>query len=65
MHDAGFKEVEVSLIEKEPSYGMYSRILFFLFIGCERWINSSKLFSMFRANILGVFEKTPTSKPLV
>lgn len=57
LHNAGFNEVELVLIEKEPSYGMYSRILFWFFMAYERFVNSSKLFSMFRANILGVFVK--------
>jgi SAM-dependent methyltransferase len=57
MRRAGFNEVELLLIEKEPSYGMYSRILFFLFMAYERLVNFSELFSMFRANILGVFAK--------
>jgi hypothetical protein len=59
------KEVELSLIETEPFYGMYSRFLFFLFIGYERWVNSSEMFSMFRANILGVLQKPSLpSKPI-
>jgi SAM-dependent methyltransferase len=57
MSHAGFEEVELFLIEKEPSYGMYSRALFFLFMGYERLVNSSRLFSPFRANILGAFVK--------
>jgi SAM-dependent methyltransferase len=57
MRSAGFNEVELAMIEKNPSYGMYSRILFFLFLGYERLVNSSNLFSMFRVNILGVFAK--------
>ncbi len=39
------------------SYGMYSRFLFLLFMGYERVLNSSDLFAMLRANILGVFGK--------
>lgn len=57
LRNAGFDEVELLTIEKEPSYGMYSRFLFFLFMAYERLVNSSKIFSMFRANIFGVFAK--------
>jgi SAM-dependent methyltransferase len=57
MHKVGFKEIELYTIEKEPSYGMSSRILFFLFMGYERVVNSSTFFSMFRANLLGAFMK--------
>jgi SAM-dependent methyltransferase len=57
MRKVGFREVELITIEKEPSYGMSSRTLFCLFMGYERIVNGSKLFSMFRANILGVFAK--------
>src|SRR5262249_10839271 len=61
MGNAGFKEVELSPIEKEPSYGMYSRVLFFLFMGLERLVKISGLFSPFRGNILGVFVKPYTA----
>lgn len=57
MRKAGFREGELIMVEKQPSYGMYSRILFFLFMAYERLVNSSELFSMFRANIFGVFVK--------
>ena len=63
MCEACFDEVEMVTIEKEPSYGMSSRILFFLFMGYERLVNSSRIFSPFRANILGVFEK-PLGQPI-
>jgi hypothetical protein len=57
MCGVGFREVELVAIEPNPSYGMASRFLFFPFMGYERLVNSSKLFSMFRANILGVLAK--------
>jgi SAM-dependent methyltransferase len=57
MCGAGFREVELAMIEKDPSYGMASRMLFIFFMGYERLVNSSNLLSMFRVNILGVFEK--------
>ncbi len=57
---AGFKEVELNMIEKEPSYGMYSRVLFFLLMSYERVVNSSNFFSPLRGNILGAFVKPST-----
>ena len=60
MRQAGFEEVELFTIEKEPSYGMSSRVLFLVFMGYERVVNSSELFAGFRANILGVFRKPRT-----
>ncbi len=62
MRRAGFNEVELVMIEKDPSYGMYSRVLFFLFMGYERLVNSSNLLSMFRVNILVVFAKPQTAR---
>src|SRR5262249_1717027 len=64
MREAGFEEVEFLAIEKEPSYGLSSRILFILFMGYERVVNSSKILSPFRANILGAFVKPgPATNP--
>ena len=57
MRKVGFAEVELLSIEKEPSYGMSSRILFLLLMAYERLVNNSRIFSPFRANILGVFVK--------
>jgi len=48
------------MIEKEPSYGMYSRVLFFLLMSYERVVNSSNFFSPLRGNILGAFVKPST-----
>ncbi len=62
MRRAGFNEVELVMIEKNPSYGMYSRLSFFLFMGYERLVNSSELLSMFRVNILGAFTKPHTTQ---
>ena len=50
--DAGFEVVELEFIEKEPSYGMSSRILFLPMMAYERLVNSSNLFRSLRANIL-------------
>ena len=56
---AGFRIRELRMVEKEPSYGMASRILFLGFMLYERVVNSSALFSTFRANIFGVLERRP------
>ena len=47
----GFDIVELNLIEKEPSYGMRSPLLFYPLMCYERVVNSSELFHNFRANI--------------
>src|SRR5262249_243751 len=48
----GFKVLHLELIEKDPSYGLSSRVLFFLFMGYERLVNSTSLLAGFRSNIL-------------
>jgi SAM-dependent methyltransferase len=53
----GFEEIELSLVEKEPAYGMSSRILFLLFMSYERLVNSSDAFEHIRGNIFGAFRK--------
>lgn len=50
--EAGFSVRELFLIEKEPSYGMRSPLLFFPMMAYERIVNSSRLFRHLRANIL-------------
>lgn len=53
----GFNVIEYEMIEKEPSYGMCSRILFIPFMIYERVVNATDLLSMFRANILCIARK--------
>ena len=50
--EAGFRILELNMIEKEPSYGLRSRLLFFPMMGYERLVNSSEVFRALRANIL-------------
>jgi len=57
LSECGFVEDEFRLIEKEPSYGMSSRILFLIMLCYERLVNSSPCFASFRVNILGAFHK--------
>ncbi|MBK9216618.1 MAG: class I SAM-dependent methyltransferase [Chloracidobacterium sp.] len=54
---AGLTVERLDLIEKEPMYGLGSRLLFFPFMAYERIVNSSEAFSGLRANILGVLKK--------
>jgi SAM-dependent methyltransferase len=55
--EAGLIVERLDLIEKEPMYGLGSRLLFFPFMAYERLVNSSEAFAPFRANLLGVLRK--------
>ena len=55
--NAGFREVELRMIEKEPSYGLSSRTLFLFFMFYERMMNRYSGLVDLRANILGVYRK--------
>lgn len=57
---AGFETLELRLIEKEPSYGLRSRLLFFPMLAYERFVNTCDAFSVLRANILCAARK-PTA----
>ena len=59
----GMEIVEFHLVEKEPSYGMSSRLMFLLLMGYERTVNFSEKLRSFRSNILAVF-KTPEEQKL-
>jgi SAM-dependent methyltransferase len=54
---AGLHVRELRMVEKEPSYGMASRLLFVAFMFYERAVNSSGLFAVLRANVFGVLER--------
>ncbi len=54
---AGFEEIKMCSIEKEPCYGMSSRVLFLTFMFYERIVNSSESLAGLRSNILGAFRK--------
>lgn len=54
---AGLTVDRLDLIEKEPMYGLGSRLLFFPFMAYERLVNSSEVFAGLRANLLGVLRK--------
>ncbi|OQA25940.1 MAG: putative S-adenosylmethionine-dependent methyltransferase [Verrucomicrobia bacterium ADurb.Bin345] len=52
LKDAGLEVAVLKMIEKEPSYGLGSRILFLAMMAYERMVNSSNLWQFLRANIL-------------
>ena len=54
---AGFEVERMETIEKEPSYGQSSRLLFLLFLAYERAVNSTELASGLRSNILAVLRR--------
>ena len=54
---AGFREIEIRMIEPEPSYLMFQAIPFLMGVLYERIVNSSDRFSCLRSNILGRLEK--------
>ena len=55
--EAGFTVEYMRLIEKEPSYGMSSRLLFLAFTAYERVINSAELFAPLRSSLFVVLRK--------
>ncbi len=55
--EAGLAVEHLRVIEKEPRYGMSSRLLFLLFMGYERVVNSCDLLEGLRANILAVLRR--------
>jgi len=54
---AGLTPEMLRLIEKEPSYGMSSRLLFLAFVTYERAVNSTDLLGDLRSTILCVLRK--------
>jgi SAM-dependent methyltransferase len=57
LRHAGLKELELRMVEKEPSYGRMGATLFFPMMAYERIVNSAEIFGAFRANIFGVVGK--------
>ena len=53
----GWEVVELRAVEKEPSYGLASRLLFYPFLAYERIVNAWRGFEPFRVNIFGMFQK--------
>jgi SAM-dependent methyltransferase len=56
---AGFSVELLRLIEKEPSYGLASRALFFPFMAYERTVNATDRLADFRSMILSVLRAVP------
>lgn len=53
----GFELEYLRLVEREPSYGMSSRLLFLIFTAYERLVNSVDIFATFRSNLFVVLRK--------
>lgn len=56
---AGFDVASLRMVEKEPSYGRISPVLFLAFAGYERLVNSSESLGFLRSNIFCVLRKRP------
>ena len=54
---AGFREVCIDMVEKEPSYAVASRALFVGALAYERTVNRFAVLERFRANIFAVLKK--------
>lgn len=54
---SGFVVEELRMIEKEPSYGMASPLLFYPFLAYERIVNATEVLAPLRVNILAVLRK--------
>jgi SAM-dependent methyltransferase len=51
---AGLRVTSLEMVEKEPSYGMISPLLFIAFMAYERVVNSSDALASLRSNIFAV-----------
>jgi SAM-dependent methyltransferase len=58
---AGFEVVDLRMVEKDPSYGHSSRLLFLLFMGYERIVNATEALADLRANVFGHLRKPALS----
>jgi SAM-dependent methyltransferase len=54
---AGFEVEVLRMVEKEPSYGMSSRLLFLTFAAYERLVNATELAADLRSNLFVVLRK--------
>lgn len=62
--ETGFEVEHLRLVEKEPSYGMSSRLLFLLFTAYERVVNAAELLAIFRGSLFVVLRKSFTEANL-
>jgi SAM-dependent methyltransferase len=53
----GFRVVELRFVEKEPSYGVASRLLYLPMLAYERIVNSTCRLEWLRANIFAVLQR--------
>jgi len=53
----GLEVESLHLVEKEPSYGMASRLMFLAFTAYERAVNASGRLAILRSNIFGVLRR--------
>jgi ubiquinone/menaquinone biosynthesis C-methylase UbiE len=60
--DTGLCSIELQMIEKEPSYLMFSRPAFLVGVAYERLVNSSAWLNSFRVNILGAIRREPDNE---
>ena len=58
-NDVGLQAIELQMIEKEPSYLMFSRPAFLAGVAYERTVNSSDWFKSLRVNIFGALRREP------
>jgi SAM-dependent methyltransferase len=54
---AGMHVEQLAFIEKEPSYGRFSRVVFVLMVAYERLVNSTRYLAPLRVNLLAVLQK--------
>ena len=54
---SGMVVEQLTLVEKEPSYGMSSRLLFMTFLAYERVVNATERAAFLRSNIFAVLRK--------
>ena len=54
---ASFRRVEMTMLEREPSYGRSSQLLFWPMLAYERVVNVSDHLQGFRSNIIGIASK--------
>ncbi len=57
LHAAGLVERRLEMLEKEPSYGFRSRLLFYPFMLYERVVNATDALALARICIIGAFAK--------
>ncbi len=53
----GLQVKSIALVEKEPSYGMYARLLYLALMAYERTVNASERLAPLRANMFVVLRK--------